>query len=70
MKKLQNEYYIENNFATLSGPYNLSCEKEKAMLSNVIKDMMAGDITHRITSDIHGGWVERTGMILTKAKSK
>jgi hypothetical protein len=41
------EYYIEEDFATLAGPYDPQIKREMRFLSNVVEDMKRGNIPYR-----------------------
>ena len=64
------EYYIEEGFYLLAGPYEYGNSTHTGMLERVIKDMQRGKIEYRLTKDNRGRTlVERKGMILPKRKS-
>jgi len=63
-----NEYYIEQDFATLSGAYSEIFPQEMAWMQSVINDLKAGGIEYRVFKNEHGYWVQRKGMILCKKK--
>jgi hypothetical protein len=61
------EYYIEEDFATLAGPYDPQIKREMRFLSNVVEDMKRGNIPYRIVEDDKNRMmVQRKGMILPK----
>ena len=74
--KLHSEYYIEEDFSDLAGPYNLDSKREVHYMNNVIKDLLRGSIEYRViewvqkmengTVDERRGMVQRKGMILPK----
>lgn len=63
-----NEYYIEPDFATLSGAYSEIFPQEMQWMQSVINDLKAGGIEHRVIKNEYGYWVQRKGMILCKKK--
>jgi hypothetical protein len=69
---MTNEYYIEEGFAILAGPYNENSQKERLFLYNVISDMEAGNIEYKLEDSfgengtLRGINVLRRGMILPK----
>ena len=66
-KHIKNEYYIEEDYAWLAGPFDMDIKSNKAMLDNVVADMKRGRIDYRVVKDTRGRLlVERRGMILPK----
>jgi hypothetical protein len=65
---MEKEYYIEEDFAVLAGPYIHGKKKDAIYKKAVIEDMIRGGIPWRIKSDGGNDYIERKGMILTKAK--
>lgn len=65
---MEKEYYIEEDFAVLAGPYLRGNKKDAIYKKNVIEDMIRGKIEWRIKSEGENDYIERKGMILTKAK--
>ena len=64
------EYYVEEGFAWLAGPYEYGNSTHTGMLERVIKDMQRGKIEYRLTQDDRGRTiVERKGMVLPKRKA-
>jgi hypothetical protein len=69
---MTNEYYIEEGFAILAGPYNENSPKERVFLYNVINDLEAGNIEYKLepsfgeNGTLRGTNVLRRGMILPK----
>jgi len=70
MKKynIQSEYYIENEFSALAGPYDMTNKKHVKFFDNVINDMRRGKIEHRVVDCNDKKMIERRGMILPKRK--
>jgi hypothetical protein len=69
---MTNEYYIEEGFAILAGPYNENSPREKTFLQSVINDLKAGGIEYKLEDSfgengtLRGTNVLRRGMILPK----
>ena len=68
MKKLPNEYYICEEFVTLAGPYNTKKDQDSKFLESVVADMKRGNINYRLVEKSNKTFVQRTGMIMPKAK--
>jgi hypothetical protein len=68
MKQLPSEYYIEEDFAILAGPYDPKNMRDTRFKNQVIKDLNRGNIPWRIYVDEAAGYeyIERKGMILPK----
>ena len=64
------EYYIEENFSVLAGPFSVTSKSDQRYKNNVIEDMKRGNIPWRLTEVSVGGdqYIERKGMILPKRK--
>jgi hypothetical protein len=68
-KYTPNEYYVEEDYAWLAGPYEPSNIVHNRMLERVIADMKRGNIDYRLSPDERGRtMVERKNMILPKRK--
>ena len=66
-KHIQNEYYVEEDYSKLAGPYDTSIKRHNRYLAAVVEDMERGYIDYRIVEDEMGRkYVERKGMILPK----
>jgi len=68
MKQLPSEYYIEEDYAVLAGPYEYGNKRDALFKQRVIDDMIAGNIPWRIKEDGDNDYIERKGMILPKRK--
>lgn len=64
---MTNEYYIEEDFAVLAGPF-ANNKTEQKFKNNVIEDLKRGNIPWIITFEENGEYVERKGMILPRRK--
>jgi len=66
-KHIKNEYYIEEDYAWLAGPFDMNVKNHKTMLDNVVADMKKSSIDYRVVKDARERFlVERKGMILPK----
>jgi len=66
-KHIQNEYYVEKDYAALAGPFSLNVKNQMQWFKNVINDMKRGNIDYRVVENHNGDSViERKGMILPK----
>jgi hypothetical protein len=65
---MEKEYYIEEDFAILAGPYVHGNKKDAVYRQAVIADMIRGGIPWRVRTEGYNDYIERKGMILTKAK--
>ena len=77
-KEIEVEYYIENDYKDLAGPYDPSVKRHREWMASVIEDLDAGDIDYIIidvksTRKINGvdvikhqKMIQRRGMILPK----
>jgi hypothetical protein len=65
---MEKEYYIEKDFAVLAGPYVHGNKKDAIYRQIVIADMIRGNIPYRVKTEGYNDYIERKGMILTKAK--
>ncbi len=74
---IQKEYYIEEDFATLAGPYYDDDAKDQEYLRSAVKLLKAGKIQYRLVDAYRmntdngeqeriGVDLQRKGMILTK----
>jgi hypothetical protein len=66
MKKLPAEYYIEEDYAVLAGPYAYGNKKDNLYKQRVIDDLNRGGIPWRILQVKDNDYIERKGMILPK----
>jgi hypothetical protein len=72
--KIDNDYYIQEGFEILAGPYNENSPREKTFLQSVINDLKAGNIEYKLEpaygekGAFRGTNVLRKGMILPKKK--
>jgi len=66
MKKLPSEYYIEEDYAVLAGPYEYGNKRDAKFMQRVIDDLNAGGIEWRLSGDNNVDYIERKGMILPK----
>jgi hypothetical protein len=64
----ESEYYIEEDYSMLAGPYEFGNKKHEKYLQNVIDDMKRGGIHYAIVNHGPFRYVERKGMILPKRK--
>lgn len=65
---MTNEYYIEEDFAILAGPFTSGPTDQKYM-HRVIDDMKRGNIPWKVQYINGEAYIERKGMILPKRKS-
>ena len=70
MNNIRLEYYIEEDFSVLAGPFYDGNKNDDKYKNNVINDMKRGGIEWRITRDpnYNRTYIERKGMILPKRK--
>jgi hypothetical protein len=66
MKQLPSEYYIEEDYAILAGPYEYGNKKDAIYKQRVIDDLNKGGIPWRIYESGDRDYIERKGMILPK----
>lgn len=64
--KNEAEYYIEEDYSILAGPYVIGNKRHDQYLQNVVDDMKRGNIHYAIVSCGPLRYVERKGMILPK----
>ena len=71
MSSIKDEYYIENDYRPLAGPFSKHSKREMAWADHVIEDMKRGGIDYITQPDEFGEiWILRRGMILPKRKPK
>jgi hypothetical protein len=71
MSSIKDEYYIENDYRPLAGPFSRHSKKEMGWAERVIEDMKRGGIDYNIqTDEFDEIWIHRRGMILPKRKPK
>lgn len=66
MKQLASEYYIEEDYAILAGPYEYGNKRDAIYKQRVIDDLTRGGISWRIHENGDRDYIERKGMILPK----
>jgi len=67
---MTNEYYIEEDYAVLAGPFASNSRYDQRYKANVIADMKRGNIPWRLScTDGENEYIERKGMILPKRKA-
>jgi len=66
---MTNEYYIEEGFSVLAGPFAWGSKREQKYKNSVINDMKRGNIPWRIVNHNESDYIERKGMILPKRAS-